>query len=336
MLRLLQSILGSDRDPASAHSPELITRALERAVDATDSRVRALSGYQKKLRPAVVHAVDHVFELVDGLPAPLDITRSCGTDPELTAWFASPEHLHEVLERDATLGEWRNSCAASSASRVVMLLIMRLEERHVLGLALQGDAVQADVAQTRVSFDGHRFLDPSGAEDETRRLLKHRAYDHLLTLALSRIAGAAEARSELTRERDLLRRKRAAMAGGSWGFEAAPARPLGPADLERRLEEVESELARLGVGSGLLPAHLDTLVEVLSHAENYLWAARTRLVVDRMGVKQLQATAFAPEIELTMLHSAVGQSHVVRLVAMDCEALPQKRDLLREAARYLG
>jgi hypothetical protein len=126
------------------------------------------------------------------------------------------------------------------------------------------------------------------------------------------------------------------MASGNWGFDAAPGQPLAPEDLGRRLEEIEAELARLGAGGGLLPAHLDTLVEVLSHAEEYLWATRMLLVVDRMGIKQRQTTALAPEIELTVLHNAVGQSHVARLVAIDREALPQKRDLLLEAARYLG
>lgn len=104
MLRLFQSILGIDRDPASAHSPELITRALERAVDATDSRVRTVSGYQKELRPAVVHAVDHVFDLVDGLPAPLDITRSESSGRSLkraaswlrqTGWTSRPRVFSE-------------------------------------------------------------------------------------------------------------------------------------------------------------------------------------------------------------------------------------------------
>ena len=41
------------------------------------------------------------------------------------------------------------------------LLAMEKEERGVFGVALSGDVVMRDVPQTTVSFDAHRFLDPS-------------------------------------------------------------------------------------------------------------------------------------------------------------------------------
>ena len=338
MLQIFQSIFGSGRSDSSSHPDELITRATERAVDGTDPRLRALSGYRKKLRSAVVHAVDHVVALVDGLPAVLELNpRSYGTEAEITAYFASVEHLREVLERDSTLDQWRRSAQGGIAEQVIMLLLMTLEERKVLGIALEGDAVRHDVAQTTVSVSKHQLLDPTGAEDETRRLLKRRAFDHLLTLALRRMAATGTERGELERERVLLRRKQAALAAGNWSFDAPEGEsPCDPRALQQQLEDIESQLGALGSGPGLLEAHLDILVDVLKQAEQNFWSAHRSLIVDRMAVKQAHASALAPEIDLTMLHSAAGSGLIARLVRVDRESLPAQRDLLREAERYLG
>lgn len=338
MLQLFQSIFGPGGGDSSPHPAELITRAIERAVDGTDPRLRALSGYQKKLRSAVIHAIDHVVELVDGLPAMLDLRpQSYGTDPEITAYFASVEHLSELLERDSTLNQWRRSAEGAIAGPVVMLLLMTLLERKVLGVALEGDALRHDVAQTTVSLSKHELVDPTGAEDETRRLLKRRAFDHLLALALGRMTTAVAERGELERERDLLRRKRAALAAGRWGFdEAGVDKPSDPGTLQQQLEDIESQLSALGSGAGLLQAHLDIVVDVLMQAEHNFWSARRPLIIDRMGVKQAQVTPGSPEIGLTVLHNAAGQSRIARVVGVAREALPEQRDLLREAERYLG
>lgn len=337
MLQLFRSIFGSASDPSS-RSDDLIDRAVERTVDGTDRRLRAVSGYRKKLRPAVTHAVDHVVALVDSLVPALELSaRGYGTDPEITAYFASVEHLHEVLECDSTLDQWRRSAEGSAAEQVVMLLLTTLEERRVLGVALEGQTLRQGVAQTTVSLSKHRLLDPTAAEGETRRLLKRRAFDHLLTLALGRIGGALGDRRELERERDLLRRKQAALAAGRWGFDEGGGEPASdPRAVHSQLEDIESQLSKLGAGSGLLEAHLELVVEVLKQSERNFWLARQPLIVDRMGVKQAEASALAPEVALTVLHNATGQSLVARVVRLACETLPKRRDLLREAERYLG
>jgi hypothetical protein len=337
MLQLFRSIFSSAGD-SSSHSAELIDGAVERTVEATDRRLRTVSGYRKRLRPAVTHAIDHVVALVDSLEPALELNaRAYGTDPEITAYFASIDHLREVLECDSTLDQWRRSSEGGAAEQVVMLLLTTLEERRVLGAALEGETLRQGVAQTTVSLSKHRLLDPTVAEDETRRLLKRRAFDHLLTLALGRIGGALTDRRELERERDLLRRKQAALAAGRWGFDQGGDEPASdPRALESQLEDIESQLGKLGAGSGLLEAHLELVVEVLNQSERNFWLARQPLIVDRMGVKQTEATALAPEIDLTVLHNAIGQSLVARVVRVAREALPEPRDLLREAERYLG
>lgn len=337
MLQLFQSIFGAGRSVASAHPEDLIERAIERTLDGTDPRLRALPGYKKRLRAGVIHALDHVVALVDSLPPALELSSAThGAEAEITAYFASVEHLREVLERDATLSEWRRTADGNLAERTVMLLLMTLHERKTLGVALEGDAVRHDVAQTTVNFSKHELIDPSRTEDDTRRLLKRRAFDHLLALALGRIATARTERGELERERDLLRRKCKALAAGRWGFDATEAdKPADPRVLQQQLDEIESQLNARGAGPGLLEMHLDVVENVLAHAESHFWSAPRALSVDRMGIKQAKASSQAPEVTLTELHNAAGQSVVVRIVSIESKALPAQRDLLRDAERSL-
>ena len=71
MLKLFQSMFRPGADKLGTYPEDLIERAVERAVDGTDRRLRAVSGYKKSLRPAVIRAIDHVVALVDALPPPL-------------------------------------------------------------------------------------------------------------------------------------------------------------------------------------------------------------------------------------------------------------------------
>ena len=70
MFQLFQNIFGSGAD-AKDHYPEsLVTMAIERALEGTDARMRLLPGYAKKLRAPVLHAMNHVVDMVARLPAP--------------------------------------------------------------------------------------------------------------------------------------------------------------------------------------------------------------------------------------------------------------------------
>jgi ABC-type transporter Mla MlaB component len=340
MLKLFQSIFRPGADKLGTYPEDLIERAIERAVDGTDRRLRAVSGYQKRLRPAVIHAIDHVVALVDKLPPPLPLDgRRYGSDAELSAYFASVNHMNEILSRDAAMRQWQKSPEAGTADTVFALLLMDMHERNVLGVALEGNELRHDVAQVTVSFSKHRMVDPAGVEDDARRLLKRRAFDHLLTLALAGIAASHGERGDLTRERDLLRSKQAALASGHWGFgddaeAAATAAPPDPRMLEQRIREIDAQLGALS--TGLLQAHLDVLVDVMSRAEQNLHGEAGTLCIDRQGVKQAESSGLATPIPLTTLHNSAGRSLVMRLTRIARADLPPPPDFLREAQRYLG
>jgi hypothetical protein len=337
MLKLFHSIFAGGERPGR-YPESLVTAAIERAVDGTDPRLRAVSGYRRKLREPVVHAIDHVVGLVEDLEGPLELGSSLrASDPELLAFFASSEHMREVLSCDMTLRQFLRSPEALGADHYVMLMMLVKQEKKVLGVALEGDVLRRDVWQDTVSFGKHRLVDPARSEEDLRRMLKRRAFDHLLGLALGRIAAVREERQELEQHRSLLRTKSKALAEGHWGLGATDGKePPDPQALERRIAEIETQLSKVGAGPTVLNAHLEIVADVLAHADTSLWAERSTICVDRMGVKQAQPSEQVPEVGLTVLHNAKGRSEVARLVGVARAEIPPPRDLVQEAGRYLG
>lgn len=56
------------------------------------------------------------------MPPVLDLDpRAFGTNPEVTVYFTSVDHVRDVLERDPTLSQWRSSAQGAVAQQVVML-----------------------------------------------------------------------------------------------------------------------------------------------------------------------------------------------------------------------
>jgi hypothetical protein len=335
MLNLFQSIFGGEK--AEERYPEsLVDAAIERAVDGTDPRLRVLGGYRKLLRRPVIHAIDHVITLVDALPPPLVIGRdSYGNQPCLSALFASADHMLEVFGHDVGLAKFLES-SDGNPERVTALLLAERVEKNVLGMDLVGDSVRRDVAQVSVSFSRYRLVDPQASESESRRALKRRAFDHLLTLALARILDRREERADLMRQRELLKRKLGALQRGGWGFDPTVATelPQAPALLDE-LGEIENQIKIMGTDADVLNAHLEMVVEVLGAAEHQLWGDTVDLRLDRMNIKREAEDGSARSILLQELHNAQGRRLVMLLVSVAPVDLPKREHFLSAAQRLL-
>ena len=308
MLKLFRSIF-HDTESSGRYPKSLVDEAIERAVDGTDPWLRGITGYRRKLRPAVLTAIDHVVNLVDGLAPPRPATRDgFAHDPLLQAMFLSAgqmlQLLHCLLQAQAVAG-----------NTVCALLIMDLEQRGIFGADLHGETLVRDVPQVTVSFANHRLLDPCSEESETRRLLKRRAFDHLLSLALHRMVTTREVRKDLDNRQTLLRAKLDILQNGNWGFNhGTPQHPDMLAELEKQLTQNEAQLQLVGSDDRSLEVAMQLLVDVLGQPQRHLWAGHKQLVVDRMGIKRATASEMAPNLQLEQLYNAEGQSVVVTLV----------------------
>jgi hypothetical protein len=189
---------------------------------------------------------------------------------------------------------------------------MEKEERVIFGAALSGDVVIRDVPQVTVSFDAHRFLDPSGDEKVNSFELKKRAFDHLISLALKRLSSVKSERKDLERWRTLLQSKLNLLERGGWGFRESEGadRPDAPS-VEVQLGQIEAQLKEIGGDDRMFEAYLDIVIDVMGHPEQHLLSRNETIYVDRMGIKHEEPADDAAALSLTVLHNAEGRSLVV-------------------------
>lgn len=334
MLQLFQSIFGRGEE-CSRYPETLVKAAIERVVDGTDPRLRALPGYGKQLRIPVHRAIDRVVALVDRLPAPLPADRKAfASDGPLSALFASADHMEEVFTNDANLRAFREG-PQGRAEQVTALLVMERVERRILGIDMVGDLLRREVAQVAVNFSAPRLVDPSASEEETRRQLKRRAFDHLLSLALLRITEVKGERADLSRQRALLHRKLGLLEHGNWDFGGTPEDRPDPLALQAELAEIEGQLAALGADVSVLQGHLEIAINVLTNAQQQLWGGQIELRLDRMNVQRDAQDMSARSIRLLEFQDIRGRRKVIQLLSIPLTELPQREDFFTAAQRYL-
>jgi hypothetical protein len=334
-VKLFQSIFGG-REVVGRYPETLIEMATERAVDGTDPRLRLVPGYHKRLREPVIHAIDQVMALVDGIPSPVAAgPDGYRTDFRLAALFASAEEMLRVFGRDRELSEYLSGTEGQGGEPVTTLLLAHPEERNILGMDLVGDQVRRDVAQVTVSFSGHHLLEPRTSEEECRRFLKRRAFDHLLALALGQITEARVERADLTRQRDLLQRKLQAMKRGSLSFDRPESGQADEARLQAELDAVSRQLQELGADAGVLKAHLEVVAQRLREAEREVWSQEVDLCLSPMNIRLDPGDPSGRRIVLQELQNARGARAVMLPVAIAPRELPRREDLVTAAQRYL-
>jgi len=319
MLKFFQSLFGSDA--TTGRYPEsLVKAAIERAVDGTDPWIRAVSGYRKKLRPAVVRAIDYVVALVDGMAPAISMDAgSYNIDPRLRTYFISGADMRKTLAVDRNLLDFIREHGAN-LPRVNALMVMEKQEKLISGAELSGDMVLRDVPQVVVSFESHRLFDPAENIEKTRLQLKHRAFDHLLRLALARIAIVKTERDKLGRYRTLLQSKLNLLQRVGWGFDRTDSgEQLDLADLEALLGRIETQLLELGGDDSMLEVYLDIVIDVLGKPDKNLWSRQETLFIDHMGIKRSEGAAGASQVVLDLACDSEGRSLVVSLVDISGE-----------------
>lgn len=334
MLKLFQSIF-SGNEKHGRYPESLIEMATERVIDGSYPRLRSVSDYRKRLREPVIRAIDHAIDLVDRLPEPLSaLSTEYSADPRLPALFVSPEHLREVFGNDPLLSEFRES-HPTSGERVTALLMSERRERNTLGVELEGEMLRRDVAQVTVSFTNHLLVDAALGEEEARRRLKRRAFDHLISLALWWISEAKGERAELNQQRELLRCKLGLLQRSGWSFESQAGAPANADVLQRELEDIEAQLTAFSVDDQSLSGQLDIVCAVLADPAKQFWAEPVALHLDRMNIKRDPQTADARPISFSELHNAQGRCLAMFLVSINPAELPERKGFFANVDRLL-
>ena len=327
MFSLFKSFFDADTQQAGKYPADLLERATDRAIEGVDSRIQTLPGYHKKLRPSLITAIDHIVALVDQLPEPRYVSRDqYSKDPYLRAMFASADALHNFFNRDAELASYRQSLTIEPDYYIAMLRMVR-EEKRVFGVDMQGEVLRRDVAQMTVSFSDRGLIDPSESAEETRRLLKRRAFDHLVSLALHHVMESRRVREELEQQHRLYQRKFATLQSEGWGFDTMQANPgTDHSEAQAKLEDIEAQLKALPAKTELLDAHLEILISIFSNAADHLGHTTESMIVDRMNTVVKTESEHAHQLSWDDIHLPNGMQRTAMLVKYPLvELAPRKK-----------
>lgn len=338
MLKLLESIFGRSPAAASKYDPALIRKATDRLVEGTDPRLKAVAGYQEKLRPAVERTVEYVIDLVDSLTDPADIARANYlADPRLRAFFSSVEHIREVVSSSAAINEFLGKRGGVPFDPVHAMLAVRYEEQKSLGMKLVGETVRRDVMQQVFNFRGHQFVVPNLEEQMSRWELKRLAYDEMVSAALRKLVTEREKRNTARRERQLLEAKLRRMRAGRLGLSPA-IEDLPQADttsMEREIAQIEAELDKAPVPSSTLEDYVNVCAETLQSPEAHLRIRPISVTLDQMGRKVDAGSSAARTLSLQEVSLSDGERAILMPVRIDPGMIPPPRDFIKEARKHL-
>ena len=320
-----------------------LSAAVEEVVDAVDPRMRSIPGHRRQLAHALQDAARFARRCVDTLPEPIIVARDrWGRDPQLRAYFASVDTMQEVFDTSPVVRQFLASAESSGAEEIYAAVGMRMDERTQLGYALQGDAVQRDVAQVAVSFGGYQIGVVAANRQDFYTQLQRRVLEELASRVMQQVLGKRTRKHALSEEQSVLRWKlkvherRAAGLGTLSHRQASYDRLI--RNVRQRLAATETDLDDLHAGTGTLEDLLRLTIDVLTHAERHIRIEPTVIYLDAMNIKHQKPAMGASTITLTQVY--LGERLLPRIVQLVRFApgfpKPDTGFMPRRAARALG
>ena len=323
-------------------SPEMMDWAVEKAVTVTNPKLELLPDCRKRLMPAIEATARYLRAQLSSLPAShLLAPNAWSADPVLRAFFVAPADIQQVLGDSDDLRELFDEHPEIDEAHAALGMGFKIQQ--VFGMAVQGDTVRRDVAQTTASFSDHRarLCDPD--EQRLRRVIGIEIFEYLLSQAMFRIGEDREERQDLQTSRSLMRSRLRLLQQHGPGLGSmlgeAPAAKSEQARLAAELLENERQMEALGGGDSVLEAELECLVDVLGNPQRYihfdskrLHLSRMNLVVDEGGTEEAFDIDFAVA-EITGSRRLTRAFILVRVLRADLPP-PKKLDI-DDASRYL-
>ena len=268
-------------------SDETVRWAVEKAITLTNPRLKLLPDCDRRLKPAVETTIEFLRAQVQVLPELRTVSSAAwSSDPVWRAFFVAPSDIPAVLGRSDNLRTLFDKFP--ELDEACLVLGMAFHEQRVFGMALHGDMVQRDVAQTSVSFSDHRARLCGRDESRLRRVVGVEVFEYLVGRALSEIGEERVERQELQGNRSLIRARLRLLQQHGPGlgsmFGAAPAARSEQIRLEAELLENERQLAAIGGSESALEAELACLKGVLENPQRYLHIEPRRLRLSPMNV----------------------------------------------------
>jgi hypothetical protein len=341
MLSLFKSIFGQTPKNLEGFESKKINLAIDQVVDGTDPRLRVVSGYRKRLRPAVFKAINTTMQLIDNLASPKELSRkSFSRDDCIRAIFASPDHISDFLARCQVLHNYLIRQTGLALSNIHALLLVVRKERNVLGMQLDEGIIRRDVPQVSIYFSNPRLISPAESASASRQETHKQVFDFFIVEALKRILAIRNTQLEDRHQYELLVRKLKTLEAANWSFEGLLNQQqenlMDSNKLEREIGLLAGELKDTATETVTLDYYLNVISDTLFAASDLLRRASIRLKIDRMGKKLEDETGPGVlELEIDELSAYDGRRLIALPVFIPFTEIPARPDFYTEASRYL-
>jgi hypothetical protein len=342
LTRLRPARHGGGQDAPGEPDRASVAEAVERIV-ALSPHLRMARRYEARLEPAVVTALRYVKGLVGTIPPAREASAAAwSSDPCIRAFFAGADTVAPVLSRSRDLRAFFEQNPELPEAYAV--LGMAMQEKRILGTALEGDTMRRDVVQDTISFGDHQVRMCGRTEPELREEIVRRLVAQLGLQGMARYAAQQTQRDMLEHERALLRTRlqlleRKGVGVGALvgdGHEEAGSEEL--ARLQEAILDNEGAIQRLGLRSEALDRELAEVCAVLADPAAHLFVNTRRCILNKMNVVLPPGSREAGDevvFQVAQVPTVPPQTRAFALVRFARADLRSASGLLDEAARLL-
>lgn len=264
-----------------------VLNTMESVVDGTDSKIRLVPGYKKKLRNIIQYSLEFADDLVNQIPVSIEVSHNTFTsDPYVNAFFTNVTDLQSIFSHSSEIQDYMQAGNDNSA-QCCALLCMKRTEKTVMGMELSGSMLKRDVLQVAVSFSDHRIYSPAPSEPETRQGLKNCLFEGLTSNALERIGKLRLASHHLQSRHQMLhaRLRHYQHKSGSLKQGTRTSDRILQSMDETRRELVMVEKQIMNTPRVTPQVVLQQVADVFSKPDEFVRLKKSSLRLDKMGIK---------------------------------------------------
>jgi hypothetical protein len=156
---------------------------VESFVEASNTKMRAVQGYADKLREYVRTLYNHVLQIADEIPPPIDLNSDAfGADTLVNALFVNSNDIKKLFETDLDMKVFLSTHNKEDVPRLYAVLTAHKNEKQTLGIAMQGDMLMREVPQLAVNFSAHKIHTPCTSSAELSTTLKEYLFIRVVEL----------------------------------------------------------------------------------------------------------------------------------------------------------
>jgi len=171
----LQELVGNLGSPThnEAQETEANRQIVENFVDASNSKMRSVSSYAHKLREPVRALYNHVLQVAEEIPPPIDLNlEAFRTNSLVNALFACSKEIDQLLKSNPDVGAYLRTHNQYQVPVLYALLTASKYEKRTLGIGMLGEMLIHDVPQQAVNFSLREIHIPCASSAELSTALK--------------------------------------------------------------------------------------------------------------------------------------------------------------------